>query len=161
MDHDDAMPLTAFSVLAPSLIERTPESMGEDTVQSIREGGGASVEPESVTEVGADSKSTEAADSAKMSVTGRMIGDDAVCTIRGVEESSEGTWPESVGGGETVTGLVEERLDLSLTWGEPKGGSWESMTAGTGESLTGVDVESSTISILTGMSGCGEMEGGG
>lgn len=46
MDHDDATPLIVlFSVLALSLMERTPESMGEETVQSIREGGVASVEP--------------------------------------------------------------------------------------------------------------------
>ena len=59
LDHDDATPLTVlFSVLALSLMERTPESMGEETVQSTREGGAAaSVEPESVT----GSTATEAA----------------------------------------------------------------------------------------------------
>lgn len=55
-DHDDAAPLTVlFSVLALSLMGRTPESMGEETVQSTREGGAASVGPESVVEVGAES----------------------------------------------------------------------------------------------------------
>lgn len=39
LDHDDATPLRVlFSVLALSLIERTPESMGEETVRSIRVG---------------------------------------------------------------------------------------------------------------------------
>lgn len=64
LDHNDATPFTAlFSVLALSLMERTPESMGEETVQSIREGGVASVEPEYVMEVGADSMAREAAES--------------------------------------------------------------------------------------------------
>lgn len=53
-----------FSVLALSLIERTPESMGEETVQSIREGGAAaSVEPESVLEIGTESMTREADES--------------------------------------------------------------------------------------------------
>ncbi len=64
LDHDDATPLTVlFSVLALSLMERTPESMGEETVQSIRNGGVASVEPESVMEVGTESTAREAAES--------------------------------------------------------------------------------------------------
>lgn len=130
LDHDDGMPLTVlFSVLALSLIVSTPESMGEDTVQSTREEGVASVEPESVMEV--KSKTGEAAKSGTvrvvdsgvevcaMSVTGRMVGAGAevltVCMSEGVGESAEGKWPESMGGGgegegETVTGLggVEE-----------------------------------------------------
>lgn len=44
-------------------MERTPESMGEETVQSIREGGVASAEPESVMEVGTESMAREAAES--------------------------------------------------------------------------------------------------
>lgn len=44
-----------------------------------------------------------------MSVTGRMVGTGAVVlTVSmtgGVDESTEGTWPESMGGGETATGL--------------------------------------------------------
>lgn len=64
LDHDDATPLMVlFSVLALSLMERTPESMGEETVQSITEGGTASVGPESVTEVGIESTTMEAGES--------------------------------------------------------------------------------------------------
>lgn len=48
LDHDDDSPLTVLlSVLALSLMERTPESMGEETVESIPEGGAASGGPES------------------------------------------------------------------------------------------------------------------
>lgn len=60
LDHNDATPLMVLlSVLALSLMERTPESIGEETVQSIRERGVASVEPE----VGAESMAREAAES--------------------------------------------------------------------------------------------------
>lgn len=44
-------------------MERTPESMGEETVQSIRESGVASVEPKSMTEVGTEPMAAEAAGS--------------------------------------------------------------------------------------------------
>lgn len=90
-----------------------------------------------------------------MSVTGRMVGIGAVVlTVSmtgGVEESPEGIWPESMGGGETVTGLggVGEQGDISSTQGEVDSncGSWESMTGGKGESLVeGVGVDSSIIS---------------
>lgn len=65
-----------------------------------------------------------------MSVTGRMVGTGAVVlTVSmtgGVDESTEGTWPESMGGGETATGLrgLEElgtlggQGDISLRQGE-------------------------------------------
>lgn len=190
LDHDDAKPLTVlFSVLALSLMERTPESMGEETVQSIRERGVASVEPESKTKVGTESTATEAAESCPsctmsvtvrvvdsgvevctMSVTGRMVGIGAVVltvSMTGrVEESAEGIWPESMGGGETAAGLegLRERGDISLTQGEVESncGGWESMTGGMGESLVeGVDVDSSAISNWMGMSECALMEGGG
>lgn len=83
-----------FSVLVLSLIYKTPVSMGEEMVQSIIEGGVASVEPESVMEFGTESKTREAAESGTMSVTvrgadsgvelctmsvtGRMVGHCAV-----------------------------------------------------------------------------------
>lgn len=52
LNHDDGTPFRVlFSVLALSLIERTPESMGEEAVQSIR--------------VGTDSMATAAAAAAK------------------------------------------------------------------------------------------------
>lgn len=129
VDHDDAMPLTVlFSVLALalSLIERTPESMGEDTVQSIREEGVASVEAESVMEDGIESKTRRVADRGSvsvtvrvadsrvevcaMSVTGRMEGDCAALltvfmTVR-VEESTE-----SMDGG----GVFGGKMDFSST----------------------------------------------
>lgn len=59
-----------------------------------------------------------------MSVTGRMVGTGAVVlTVSmtgGVDESTEGTWPESMGGGETATGLrgLGEGGDISLRQGE-------------------------------------------
>lgn len=64
LDHNESTPLTVlFSVLALSLLKRTPESMGEETVQSIREDGAASVDPESGMGVGAESTEEEAAES--------------------------------------------------------------------------------------------------
>lgn len=158
--------------------------MGEETVQSIREGGVASVEPESVMGSmarGADESCTGSTMSVRvvdsgvevctMSVTGRMVGTGAAVlttsTTGGVEESAEsmgsiGGVGGGVGEGETEMGLggVGEGGDISLTQGEVESncGSWESMTRGTGESL---DVDSSTISNWMGMSECGLMEGGG
>lgn len=156
--------------------------MGEETVQSIREGGVASVEPESVMESMARGAAKSCAGSTMsvrvvdsgvevctMSVTGRMVGIGAAVlttsTTGGVEESAEGVgsmggW--GVGEGETEMGLggVGEGGDISLTQGEVESicGSWESMTGGSGESL---DADSSTISNWMGMSECGLMEGGG
>lgn len=116
-----------------------------------------------------------------MSVTGRMVGIGAVIlTVSmtgGVEDSTEGIWPEPMGGGETATGLgglgelggleglgrLGEQGDISLRQGEVESncGGWESMTGGMGESLVeGVDVDSSTISNWMGMSECVLMEGG-
>lgn len=64
LNHDDDTPLMVlFSVLALSLMERTPESMGEEMVQSITEEGTASVGPESLTEVGSESTTREAGES--------------------------------------------------------------------------------------------------
>lgn len=102
-----------------------------------------------------------------MSVTGRMVGIGAVVVTvsmtGGVEESPEGIWPESMGGGgegerETVTGLrgVGGRGDVSLTQGEA-----ESNCGGGVALVEGVDVESSTISNWMEMSECALMEGGG
>lgn len=126
LDHDDAMPLTVLvSVLALSLslIERTPESMGEDTVQSTREDGVASVEVESMMEDGTESKMRQAADCGSVSVTvrvvdsrvevcamfvtGRMEGDCAilltVSMTGSVEESTETVGGGGVCEGKTVT----------------------------------------------------------
>lgn len=135
VNHDKNVLLTVlFSVLALSLslIERTPQSMGEDT-ESIKEGGAAaaSVQHDSVIELGTESKTRETADSCTMSVivsvvdsgvegltmsvTGRTAGGAVVLAASvtgGVEESAEVIWPESIGGGgvddgETVSGLGE------------------------------------------------------
>lgn len=103
-----------------------------------------------------------------MSVTGRMVGICGVLTVSGtggVEEAAEGVLPESMVGGETTTGLggIGERGDISLTQGVVGSncGGWGSMNGGIGESLgEGVDVDSSTISNLMGMSECVLMEGG-
>lgn len=139
LNHDEATPLTVlFAVLVLSLMYRTPESMGEEMVQSIIEGGVAPVESESVLDVGTESKTREAAESGTlsvtvrvvdsgvelwaMSVTGRMVELGAVVLTGGVEESSEGIWLESVGKGETVTA------------GEAGVGGRLSCTGGVGES---------------------------
>lgn len=134
VDHDDAMPLTVlFSVLALSLslIERTPESMGEDTVQSIREEGVASVEAESVMEDGTESKTRRVADRGSvsvtvrvvdsrvelraMSVTGRMEGDCAalltVFMTARVEESSEPMHGGGVFGGKTYFSSTQGEVE--------------------------------------------------
>lgn len=161
-----------FSVLALSLIERTPESMGEETVQSISKRGIASVSPESVTRGGAKPTTREVAESgagSTMSVTGRMVGDRG--SGGGVEESVGGVGAESMGGGgagggETSTGVGEvgEAVTSLIQGGvEANCGDWESVTWGVGKSVVeGIDVGSSTISnSTTGMSDCALMEGGG
>lgn len=51
--------------------------MGEETVQSTREGGVASVEPESVTKVGTVSKTRGGAESGTVSMTVRGGGGDS------------------------------------------------------------------------------------
>lgn len=106
---------------------RTPESMGEETVQSIREGGVASVEPESVMESMAwgaaescsgSTMSVRVVDSGvevcTMSVTGRMVGIGTAAlttsTTGGLEESAEGIGSMGGGGvgeGETEVGVGE------------------------------------------------------
>lgn len=148
------MPLTVlFSVLA--LMERTPESMGEETVQSNTEGGVASAELGSVVEVGTGpcsgcAMSVKVVDCGvgvgTMSVTGRMVGVDVVALTLsragGEGESAGGIWSGSVGEGETGA-------DISLSQGaaESTSAGSESTTGGTSESLEeGVDVDSSTIS---------------
>lgn len=63
LDHDDATPLIALlSVMVQSAMGRTPESMGEETVQSITGAGATSVQAESVMAVGA-SMTSEVAES--------------------------------------------------------------------------------------------------
>lgn len=148
------MPLTVlFSVLA--LMERTPKSIGEETVQSNTEGGVASAELGSVIEVGTEScsgweMSVKVVDSGvgagTMSVTGRMVAVDEVAltlsSTGGGGESAGGMWSGSVGEGETGA-------DISLSQGavDSNSAGSESTTGGTSESLEeGVDVDSSTIS---------------
>lgn len=109
-----------------------------------------------------------------MSVTGRTVGISAVVLTvfitGGVEEASEGVWPESMGGGGvgegktvSVLGGVGGRGDISLTQGDV-GSNCScsgSITGGMGESLfEGVDVDCSTISNWVGMSEFALMEGG-
>lgn len=61
LHHEDPASLTlSFSM---SLMEWAPESMGEETVQSISEGGAASAESETTAEVGRESKEREAGES--------------------------------------------------------------------------------------------------
>ena len=169
----------------------TPKSMGEETVQSSREGGVSSVEPESEMEVSSDSKRRGAGESGTMSVavtagasgvevhtmsvTGRMAADGAagstVSMTGGVDVPSEGKLSESVGGGgegggEMLTiGGVGGRGDNSLIQGEVEsdGGGWESVAGGgEGESLVGGgDVDSSSIFNWMGMSECVMTGGGG
>lgn len=107
-----------------------------------------------------------------MSVTGRTVGISAVVLTvfitGGVEEASEGVWPESMGGGGvgegktvSVLGGVEGRGDISLTQGDVGSSCSGSITGGMGESLfEGVDVDCSTISNWVGMSEFALMEGG-
>lgn len=108
-----------------------------------------------------------------MSVMGRMVGAVVLTVpmIGRVEESAEGVWPMSMGGGglgegETVTGLagVGEGGARSLTQGEVDSNScgWESMSGGMRESpVGGVNVDSSIISNWIGMSEGSLKEGGG
>lgn len=136
-------------------MERTPESMGEETVQSNTEGGVASAELGSTLEVGTEScsgwaMSVKVVDSGvgvgRMSVTGRMVGVDVMALTlsrSGREvESAGGIWSGSVGEGETGA-------DISLSQGvvgSTSAGS-ESTTGGTSESFKeGMDVDSFTIS---------------
>lgn len=102
-------------------------------MQSIREEGASSVEPDSLMGLDTESKMREIVESGTMSVTVKMLdsgvevctmsvtgrtGGDIVIglsagTVGGVEESTEGLLSESIGGGiegKTVTGLrsVEE-----------------------------------------------------
>lgn len=116
LDHDDAMPLTVLvSVLPLSLIERMPESIGEDTVQSMREEGVASVEVESMMEDGTESKMRQVADCGSvrgvdsrvevcaMFVTGRMEGDCAILLTASMAGAAEES-AESTGGGGACDG---------------------------------------------------------
>lgn len=179
LDHDDATPLRVFSVLELSLMERTPESIGEETVQSIRVGAesmatlavescaGGTV---SVTTLAAEScvggsvsVTAEVADSGvkvcTICVTGRTMGICAfiltVSVTAGLKKPLVGIRSESQCGGglnevETVTGLGK---DLSLTQGESKSGRQESVRGVMGECLVeGADVDSSTSSNWMGMS---------
>lgn len=122
-----------FAVLVLSLMYRTPESMGEEMVSSIMEGGVA----ESGLDVGTGSKTRKAAccgttsvavrgdgsgvELWAMSSTGRVVeGSGAVLTLAmmgGPEESSEGIRPESAEG-ETVTAGDEGGLSCTEGAGE-------------------------------------------
>lgn len=186
-DHDDATPLRVFSVLALSLMERTPESIGEETVQSIRVGAesmatlvaescaGGTVSVTTLTAEscagGSVSVTADVADSGMkvctISVTGRTLGICAfiltVSVAAGLTKplvgtSSESQWGAGLNEVETLTGLGE---GLSLTQGESKSGRHESARGVMGECLVeGADVDSSTSSNCMGMSEFVLAEGG-
>lgn len=184
-DHEDATPLTELvSALAMSRVERAPVSLGEETEESIREGGVASVEPAATLSDEAKSgggwtisvtgrvvdPGVEVC-TMSMSVTGRIVGVTAVAlTVSltgGDVKSTDGVWPESAGRGregredegETVAGLegTGETADTSLTQAEVESNcsGWESLVEGV---VVGVD--SSPISGWVGMSEWALIEGG-
>lgn len=82
-------------------MEREPESIGEEAVQSSKEGGVASVEAGSVRDVGAGSCSDWTmsvklvdSDEGTMSVTGRMVG-AGVLVMSVPKTVGEGESPEA------------------------------------------------------------------
>lgn len=95
------------SVLAVSLLHigRTPESMGEETVQSISEGGAAAAVRSGSTLEFIESKTRETAESGTMSVTVRGVDSGVEVNTMSVtgrtagDMSSEDVWSKSVGRG--------------------------------------------------------------
>lgn len=137
VDHNDDTPLSPLlSAVALSPKKRTPESMGEETVQSIRElraasevGAGSTPREEAEACVGGTVRVVDSGgeEGGTMSVTGRMVGISAVTLIvsitGGAEEASGDEWPESTGGGVgegetgTVSGAVGKQGVVSMTQG--------------------------------------------
>lgn len=145
LNHDDGTPLRVlFSVLATSLTRATPESMGEEAVQSI------SVGMESVATTESCSASTgstavtavagSGATASLISVTGRMTAAGEGLKGAAAVGEAESTRGGGVDGGEVAPGVggVRERGDSSLTrgGGESDGGR-ESWSGGVGGSLGG------------------------